>query len=308
MAEPIKHSKFFIVFNIFSWSLPIYKNTYGVIIASIIAILWIAGYIFWTFTNFFMWESGIVNLISQINVLSLFLAGLALWISGYKHNNRISLIWKHLSHIDRELRLQHSQTNTKVYIFGSVIFWMTLTTCSLINLVNTATTHANKSMFQYGFYVTYFTPGCALYSLFILFVNIAEVVRRRFKCIVEDINKIKGEINDVKLKRQLILLQIAHLEVCNVVHIINTTFGISVLAVIGVTFIQLLTSLYMFAFSLKCLGIQFLFQDGIIHILFLIPSTSIIGYISYICEITTNMVIINKFITNYICNLQFFRV
>lgn len=284
MTSLNNHQKVLLFFAFFSFSWPFSNKTLGLTLTITFAILWIAGYFFWITNYFFVFPSPIVNLLSQFNVLVMFLVGLALWASGYRNNNRINIIWKRLRRVDRILRCP--ATNYNLQMCASVFIWFSF----ILNAFLSVLAHADTSGIHFIFNISYFISLCASYSVFAGYVNIVKTIRTRFQIIFEKIEALKGEFNEVKRKNQLVLLQCAHLDMYHIIDIINSTFGVSIFAIISASFMQTLSAMYMFSFSVKCLGIKILFGSAIFKLLSIVPNVIIIVYIAIICEITTNMV------------------
>lgn len=288
MNKVEKHRKLLFILEIFSFSWPI-NPTPGIILYTTVAVLWCASFIYWMFNFFFLWKSTIVNLIVQINVSVTFFAGITEWITGFKYNQRIAIIFRQLAHVDRELQLKHSP-NKQVLV--SIFVWSFLILCAVSNIISNLNYLTIVNNVHIAFYTGYFIPICAIYSIFTLYTNLVETIRIRFQFILESIQKLKQEFNDIKRNRQLIILQSAHSDICHIIHTINSTFGISIFAVMATVFIQNLTAIYMITFNIKCLGMELLVGDyrNVVQMMYACPNLIITGYITYICEKTITTV------------------
>lgn len=287
MFESKKHHVFLIFLTALSFTWRIDNKLLSIIVTIVVATLWICIYIYWTLTSFFIWPSSILNLISQINIFVFFITGLTLWITGYKYNNRIYEIKRHLKHVDRELKMK-SKFQLQIVQYGFI--WLSFICCSFVSLISNWRTQGILKFEHYGLFFTYFIPVCAYYSLFIVFVSVVEAVRLRLLYIINQIDKLNRECNYLQRNSKLVSLKCAHLKLCHVVNLINEKFGVSIFVVVAALTVQLLTSIYIFAFSLKCLGFEAIYKHGVIELLIMFPKVFILGYISRICEITTNTV------------------
>lgn len=279
------------LYDVFSFSWPIQNKKFGFILRILCVLSWISAYATLIFINFFMWTSPIVNVITYINTYVFFLSGLALWITGYKYNNRLTLIFHKIANVDRELQMEN--INNNMSILHSILMWMLLILCAILSLFSNSITHVENNAIDYVFYVAQFISVCAGHSVFSVYVNIVKAIRIRYQFILENVIKLKHEFNAVKRRRQLIFLQSAHLNVGQIVQTINTYFGIPIMVIITAEFMQFLSAVYMISFGFKCIDLHVLFAEykRNFQCLFILPSVVIIGYIAYICDITSNMVI-----------------
>lgn len=290
MTVPQKHQKYLRLFAAFAFTWPMQNKMCSIILTIFGVFIWISGYIIISLFNFFMWTSSLVTAITQINIYVFVITGLTLWITGYKYNNRLALIFQQFAKVDRELQMKNLNQNN--FHITTTVIWAILMLSSILSLYANGRAHGINSGLDHIFFGGQFICLFASHSLFTVYINIVEAVRLRYQFMVEQVIKLKCEFNAVKRKRQLICLQSAHLDVSHIVQTTNTTFGISILAIITMEFMQLLSALYMFAFGSKCIDIEMIFEKSTyLQCLFLLPSVIIIGYIAYICEITINTVV-----------------
>lgn len=275
---------------------PVCINSYpklgklSVISFQLVAILQVIGYFYILFDHFFLWEVSLINTITHINLFISVICCVTMLISAGIYYNRFEQIMEKLEHIDQQTKWNNYKT-IKKFMIVCFICWVMNNTTVVIEVSTDQSNNSQNSGLPIMFYIIYTLSGLIAGGFVIIYSTLLLVIQEQFEYTAKKLKQL-SEINDtLTIEENLKGLRDLHLDICELVKVINDYLGDSVLVTLAMCFMHLLANLYMAGIIQQCVK-QTTHSMGllVLSIVHCLPDVLIIGILCYRGEKTKKYV------------------
>lgn len=263
----------------------IYFKIY-LILKLILLILVIWAYSRILFVHYKVWPTIVANVVRQLNFGMMHYCYVCIWIHSLKKNSKYNELIETLKEFDENIKLENTYyrtTRRQIYLF--IVFIITTYICIAIERTFSIMKSSKYFYYPYEFYIVYCIPLFAIAVNLLNFLVFVTIVKVRLEYIKENL-KMTITLN---LLRNMCSL---HMKLNDIVLLTNEVFGVNLIAIMAVFFVQFLSGSYTIVFSfLMSTGISDMLQLLLTSAVFNCPYLFLLWWICYCSRRTVQEVI-----------------